>query len=91
MVKASALAAIVTLLDLMGQTRFIFARTFDFSIYVYAALLYLALTEAISRVVLALERMLSRHLHARTPTATTASVEDARGMPAVGTVMVQSH
>jgi polar amino acid transport system permease protein len=62
MVKASALAAIVTLLDLMGQTRFIFARTFDFTVYLYAAILYLAITEAISRVCNWLERLLSKHL-----------------------------
>ena len=61
-VKASALAAIVTLLDLMGQTRFIFARTFDFTIYLYAALIYLAITEAISRLWNRMERGLSRHL-----------------------------
>jgi polar amino acid transport system permease protein len=61
-VKASALAAIVTLLDLMGQTRFIFARTFDFTIYLYAALIYLAITEAISRLWNWMERSLSRHL-----------------------------
>ena len=62
MIKASALAAIVTLLDLMGQTRFIFARTFDFTIYLYAALIYLAMTEAVSRLWNWLERGLSRHL-----------------------------
>ena len=61
-IKASALAAIVTLLDLMGQTRFVFARTFDFSIYLYAALIYLAITEAISRLWNWMERRLSRHL-----------------------------
>ena len=61
-VKASALAAIVTLLDLMGQTRFIFARTFDFTVYLYAALIYLAITEAISRLWNRMERGLSRHL-----------------------------
>jgi polar amino acid transport system permease protein len=60
-IKASALAAIVTLLDLMGQTRYIFARTFDFSVYLYCALIYLALTEAIRRVVVRIERGLSRH------------------------------
>ncbi len=61
-IKASALAAIVTLLDLMGQTRFVFARTFDFSVYLYAALVYLALTEAIGRLWNWMERGLSRHL-----------------------------
>lgn len=66
MIKSSALAAIVTLLDLMGQTRFVFARTFDFTIYLYAALIYLAMTEAVSRLWNRLERGLSRHL-ARLP------------------------
>ncbi len=68
-IKASALAAIVTLLDLMGQTRFIFARTFDFSVYLYAALIYLAITETISRLWNVLERRLSRHLHVARPAA----------------------
>jgi polar amino acid transport system permease protein len=61
MIKASALAAIVTLLDLMGQTRFIFARTFDFSVYLYCAVIYLLMTEGIRRVWAVLERRLSRH------------------------------
>ncbi len=61
-IKASALAAIVTLLDLMGQTRFIFARTFDFSVYLYAALIYLAMTETIRRLWIVIERLFSRHL-----------------------------
>lgn len=63
LIKASALAAIVTLLDLMGQTRFIFARTFDFSVYLYCALIYLAMTETIRRVLARVERAASRHLH----------------------------
>ena len=61
-IKASALSAIVTLLDVMGQTRFIFARTFDFSIYLYAALIYLAMTETIRRIWLVIERAFSRHM-----------------------------
>ena len=62
LIKASALSAIVTLLDLMGQTRHIFARTFDFTVYLYAALIYLAMTEVIRRVWGMMERRLSRHL-----------------------------
>ena len=87
MVKASALAAIVTLLDLMGQTRFIFARTFDFSVYLYAALIYLAITEAIRRVWAVLERRLSRHLPTRFQAATHAAA------PAAGATggMVVAH
>jgi len=65
-IKASALAAIVTLLDLMGQTRFVFARTFDFSVYLYAAIIYLMLTETIRRVWDRIEQALGKHLHRET-------------------------
>lgn len=61
-IKASALTAIVTLPDLMGITRIIFARTFDFSIYLYCALIYLAMTEGIRRLWNVIERALSKHL-----------------------------
>ena len=70
MVKASALGAIVTVLDLMGQTRFVFARTFDFTVYLYAALVYLLITEAIRRVWNLMEGRLSRHLAAQKGVAT---------------------
>ena len=63
-VKASALTAIVTVLDLMGQTRFVFARTFDFAIYLVAAVVYLAITQVIATVWARMERGLSRHLAA---------------------------
>jgi len=58
MIKASALTAIVTLPDLLGITRIIFARTFDFSIYLYCALIYLAMTESIRRLWNLIERTL---------------------------------
>ena len=35
--KASAIASIVTVLDLMGQTRFVFSKTYDLSFYIWAA------------------------------------------------------
>ena len=84
MIKASALAAIVTLLDLMGQTRFVFARTFDFSVYLYAALLYLAVTEAIRRVWNGAERRLSRHLPRMHD---IAAQEAAPGKPLMGAIV----
>lgn len=80
-VKASALAAIVTLLDLMGQTRFVFARTFDFSVYLYAALLYLAVTEAIRRVWNWAERRLSQHLPSDLGTGAARDAAAAQAMP----------
>jgi polar amino acid transport system permease protein len=90
MVKASALAAIVTLLDLMGQTRFIFARTFDFTVYLYAAILYLAITEAISRVCNWLERLLSKHLVAARPAGAAAQgLVPADATPSAA--MIQAH
>ena len=52
----------MTLLDLMGQTRFVFARTFDFSVYLYCAILYLILTETIRRVLAAVEKRSSLHV-----------------------------
>jgi polar amino acid transport system permease protein len=62
MVKASAVASIVTVLDLMGQTRFIFSRTYDLSFYLLAAVFYLALVEILGRVINAIERRLTRHI-----------------------------
>lgn len=88
MVKASALAAIVTLLDLMGQTRFIFARTFDFSVYLYAALIYLAITWSIARVWNAAERALSRHLQSPALRPATAETGPAPA-PATGLLGVR--
>lgn len=62
MIKASAVASLVTLFDLMGATKLAFSRSFDMSIYLYAALLYLVMVEAIRRVWDAMERRLTRHL-----------------------------
>jgi polar amino acid transport system permease protein len=80
-IKASALAAIVTLLDLMGEKRFIFARTFDFSVYLYCALLYLAITEAIRRVSNRIERALSRHKILPETREATTTAAPARRLP----------
>ena len=80
-IKASALAAIVTLLDLMGQTRFVFSRTFDFSVYLYCAVLYLMLTEAVRRVLGWVERRYSPHLRAVDAAAAQASPGAMRTTP----------
>jgi len=62
MIKGSAVAAIVTVFDLMGATRLAFARSFDISVYFYAAVLYLLLVEALRRAWNLFERRLTRHL-----------------------------
>jgi polar amino acid transport system permease protein len=64
MIKASAVASIVTVLDLMGQTRWAFSRSYNMMIYVYAAVLYLAMVEIIRRLWNLLERRMTRHLAA---------------------------
>lgn len=94
MVKVSALSAIVTLLDLMGQTRFVFARTFDFSIYLYAAVLYLLITEGVRRLWAVIERHLSRHLQTDPAAAMQVGAAAAPGAPipeAPLTDVVSSH
>lgn len=62
LIKASAIASIVTVLDLMGETRRAFSRSYDLTIYLYAAVLYLALVETIRRVWNVIDARLTRHL-----------------------------
>lgn len=65
MIKSSAVASLVTLYDLMGATKLAFSRSFDLSIYLYAALIYLALVEVIRRVWDLWETRLTRHMALR--------------------------
>jgi polar amino acid transport system permease protein len=62
MIKGSAVAAIITVFDLMGATRLAFARSFDITVYLYAAVLYLVLVETLRRLWDVLERRLTRHV-----------------------------
>ena len=66
MVKGSAVASIVTVYDIMGVADLAFARSFDLSVYVWAAVLYLVLVETLSRLLRQIERRLSTHLFAGT-------------------------
>jgi len=67
LMKASALASVVTVFDLMGRTRQIFSRSFDFSVYFWAAVLYLAITVCFVLIWRHLERRLSRHMTGQSP------------------------
>lgn len=62
LIKASAIASIITVLDLMGQTRFVYSKTYDLSFYFWAALFYLIAVEVLSHVVNVIERRLTRHI-----------------------------
>jgi polar amino acid transport system permease protein len=62
MAKGSAIVAIVTVPDLMGQTRLAYSRSFDFQAYIWAALIYFALVESLRHLIEWIERRLTRHL-----------------------------
>lgn len=63
MIKGSAVVSVVTVLDIMGQTRYAFSRTFDYQTYLWAAIFYLMIVETLRHVWDWLERRLTRHLH----------------------------
>lgn len=62
MIKGSAIVSIITILDLMGETRRAFSRTYDFQAYVWAAIMYLVMVETLRRIWNRLENRLTRHL-----------------------------
>ena len=62
MTKASSIASIITVLDLMAQTRYVFSKTYDLSFYFWAALFYLATVEVVSHLVNLVEARLTRHV-----------------------------
>ena len=66
MIKASAVASIVTVYDVMGVTRLAFSRSYDFQVYLWAALIYLLLVETIRRLWDAMEWRMTRHLRPAT-------------------------
>ncbi len=62
MIKGSAIVAIITVLDLMGETRRAYSRTFDFQTYLWAAVIYLAIVEALRNIIDWIERRITAHL-----------------------------
>jgi His/Glu/Gln/Arg/opine family amino acid ABC transporter permease subunit len=62
MLKGGAVASVITVMDLMGQTRRVFSQTFDISTYLVAACLYLFITTLFVIVWRRVERHLNRHL-----------------------------
>lgn len=66
MIKGSAVASIVTVYDIMGVADLAFARSFDLSVYLWAAVLYIGMVETLSRLLNRAERWLSAHLFAAT-------------------------
>jgi polar amino acid transport system permease protein len=61
MVKASALASVVTVYDLLATAKMAFQRTYDFQAYIAAAIVYVLTVEIIRRLWNALDKKLIRH------------------------------
>ncbi|MFP4536682.1 MAG: ABC transporter permease [Dichotomicrobium sp.] len=55
LMKCSALVSTITVLDLMGQTRTIFARTYSLEIFLYAIVLYLLLAGTLTVILRLIE------------------------------------
>ena len=76
-VKASAVTSLITVLDIMGQTRYVFSQTYDISFYLWAAVFYLIIVESLRRTLNALETRMTKHLavtqREETPEETTLS------------------
>ncbi|UNE54756.1 ABC transporter permease [Bartonella machadoae] len=62
MIKSSAIASLITVYDLMGIAKLTYSRTFDFQVYVWAALIYLLTVELIHRFIVFIEYRLTRYL-----------------------------
>lgn len=61
MLKGGAVASVITVMDLMGQTRRAFSQSFDISLYFVAALMYLMISIAFVTLWRYAERYLNRH------------------------------
>jgi polar amino acid transport system permease protein len=76
-VKASAVTSLITVLDIMGQTRYVFSQTYNISFYLWAAVFYLIIVETLRRSLNALETRMTKHLavaeRAETPEEVTQS------------------
>lgn len=62
MIKASAIVAIITVYDLMGQAKLAFANSFDIQAYIWAAIVYLVIVEILRHGVEWIERRITIHL-----------------------------
>ncbi|MGF1649658.1 MAG: ABC transporter permease [Hyphomicrobiaceae bacterium] len=56
LLKGSALVSTITVMDLMGQIRTVFSRSYSLEIFLYGALMYLALTAILTGLLRLIER-----------------------------------
>lgn len=77
LLKGTALASTITVLDLMGQTRTVFSRNYDMMNFVYAAVLYLILSSLLTWGFRRIEKRITRHQGPRTDTKGSAKKKAA--------------
>ncbi len=56
MVKASALASVVTVYDLLATAKLAYQRTYDFQAYIAAAIIYIVIVEILRRILSAIDQ-----------------------------------
>jgi len=61
MLKGGAVASVITVMDLMGQTRRAFSQSFDINVYLVAAAMYLIIAIVFVSIWRLFERYLNRH------------------------------
>ncbi|MBB5573629.1 MULTISPECIES: ABC transporter permease [Rhizobium] len=62
LIKSSATVSIITVYDLMGETRYAFSQTYDYQTYLWAAIFYLSIVELMRNGWAHIEAYLTRHL-----------------------------
>ncbi|QND47388.1 ABC transporter permease [Rhizobium lusitanum] len=62
LIKSSATVSIITVYDLMGETRYAFSQTYDYQAYLWAAIFYLSIVEVMRNGWARMETYLTRHL-----------------------------
>jgi polar amino acid transport system permease protein len=62
MIKGSAVASVITVFDLMGETGYAYSKTYSMQVYIWAAILYLIMVEILRRLWDTMEHRLTRHL-----------------------------
>jgi len=62
LLKGSALVSTIAVWDLMGETRSVFARTYDIEVFLLAGIIYFLITFLFTRVFVQVERRINRYL-----------------------------
>ena len=63
MIKGSAVVALITVYDLMGDDAARLFASFDFQAYIWAGIIYLILVETLRHAIEWIERRITIHLH----------------------------